>query len=85
MFQIHKFYNEFDEADILLRKYQDKNPDNPNAYRLLYEYLSSNSEHFDEAHVNQQSRSCLKVGCVVSVMAVRCISYYFIIQKCFFF
>ena len=70
--QIHEFYEEFEEARSVLRAYRAKNPDNPNAHRLLYEHLQRHWEQCGEGSVQEEIVSCLKVsGAGVSYPAGR--------------
>ncbi|XP_076463724.1 uncharacterized protein LOC143295923 [Babylonia areolata] len=58
--EIHEFYGEFDQARDLLWKYRDKNPDNPNTYRFMYDYLTRNAAQLDdEVYVSVESLDCL--------------------------
>ena len=61
-FQIHEFYEEFEEARSILRAYRNKNPDNPNAHRLLYEHLQRHWQQCEEVSAQEESLSCLKVS-----------------------
>lgn len=60
--QIHEFYEEFEEARSVLRAYRAKNPDNPNAHRLLYEHLQRHWEQCGDGSVQEEIVSCLKVS-----------------------
>ena len=39
--EILEYYNRSEEARIILEQYMEKNPENPNAYRYLYNFLGS--------------------------------------------
>ena len=59
--QIHTYYEEYEEAHKLLITYKEKNIDNPNADRYLYELLTQFKEKFISPSYQQEVNSYLKV------------------------
>ncbi|KAL8610970.1 hypothetical protein ACOMHN_042586 [Nucella lapillus] len=48
--EIREVYGEFDKAKELLSTYREKNPDNPNAHKFMYEHLTRSRAHYEDEY-----------------------------------